>query len=154
MKSASGHRKSAHLGMPWGTACNRLRKMVLFDLLQRHGEATCYKCKQDITTVEELSIEHKQPWEGRDSELFWDLNNIAFSHRCCNTTEVLRGGKGAPRFEVPEGSAWCTRCKQVFSRERFSRNVRNWNGLQHECKICCSLRNKLRCADGAASQRE
>ena len=82
--STRGARKSAFLGIPHGTACKRLRKMVLFDLLRRHGENVCFKCAGVIEIAEELSIEHKQPWEGISIELFWSLENIAFSHLRCN----------------------------------------------------------------------
>ena len=78
--NARGARKSAFLGMPHGTACNRLRKMVLFNLLQRHGENICFKCSETIEHADDLSIEHKEPWEGVSVELFWSLENIAFSH--------------------------------------------------------------------------
>ena len=56
-----GARKSAFLGMPHGTAANRLRKMVMFHLLQKHGENICFQCGEKIATADELSIEHKQP---------------------------------------------------------------------------------------------
>jgi hypothetical protein len=92
--SKSGARKSAFLGMPHGTAGNRLRKMILFNLLQRHGENVCFKCAEPIETAEELNIEHKQPWEGISVELFWDLENIAFSHLRCNKNHRRRGTRG------------------------------------------------------------
>lgn len=39
-----------------------------------------------INTVDELSIEHKEPWENSDNpkELFFNLDNISFSHLKCN----------------------------------------------------------------------
>ncbi len=80
----SSKRKSEFLGMPHGTACSRLRKMVLFDVLCRHQENICARCGNKIEIVEELSIEHVKPWEGILTELFWDLSNIAFSHLHCN----------------------------------------------------------------------
>lgn len=80
----SNEKKSATLGMPHGTASNRLRKNILFHLLQKLNEAVCFKCQQAIVSVEDLSIEHKKPWEGISAELFWDIENIAFSHLHCN----------------------------------------------------------------------
>jgi hypothetical protein len=65
--------------MPHGTACNRLRKLVLFNVLQKHVENVCFKCSDTIGTADELNIEHKLPWEGVSVELFWSLDNIAFS---------------------------------------------------------------------------
>lgn len=76
--------KSRTLGMPHGTACNKLRKQILFHLLIKLGENKCFKCSEIIEKVADLSIEHKQPWEGISADLFWDLNNIAFSHLHCN----------------------------------------------------------------------
>lgn len=80
----SNEKKTATLGMPHGTATGRLRKNILFHLLRKYGESVCFKCSQDIERVEDLSIEHKKPWEGVSADLFWDLDNIAFSHLRCN----------------------------------------------------------------------
>lgn len=77
-------RRAVQLGMPWGTAQNQLRKQVLFKMVVKAGEAACYRCKKDIQTAEELSIEHIEPWLDVSAELFWDLENITFSHRNCN----------------------------------------------------------------------
>ena len=46
----------------------------------------CYQCGNTIDKVEELSIEHKTPWLDSDTpkELFFNLENIAFSHLSCN----------------------------------------------------------------------
>src|ERR1700677_2631076 len=56
------HEKTAQLGMPFGTACNRLRVQVMFVLTQKCGLDICYKCGEKIEQPEELSIEHKHPW--------------------------------------------------------------------------------------------
>jgi len=76
--------KSRQLGMPAGTAQGKLRKMVLFHLLKKHNENFCFQCGTKIETVEELSIEHKKPWLHESVDLFWDMDNIAFSHLSCN----------------------------------------------------------------------
>lgn len=77
-------RKAAQLGMPLGTASHRLRKMVMFNLIKRLEEDQCYRCQRKIRSPEELSIDHKQDWLNVDPDLFWDLDNIAFSHLRCN----------------------------------------------------------------------
>lgn len=76
--------KSKQLGMPFGTANGKLRKMVLFHLLKKHKENFCFQCGTEIETVDELSIEHKKPWLHESTDLFWDIDNIAFSHHHCN----------------------------------------------------------------------
>ena len=81
---SSSEKKSKFLGMPHGTATSHLRKNVLFHLLQRLDEDRCFRCGDKIDTVDELSMDHKEPWEGISIDLFWDLENIAFSHVSCN----------------------------------------------------------------------
>ena len=138
----SGARKSAFLGMSRGTAVNRLRKMVMFHLLQKHGENVCFKCSKIIESADELSIEHKQPWENISVEPFWSLDNIAFSHRRCNVPHNYRGNGEWRRKVGPEGTAWCRRCKAFLSVQQFSRNRTRWNGLQSWCNSCLKQHGK------------
>lgn len=78
--------KSEVLGMSYGTACNRLRKMILFKLVKDTGLNICHQCGKPIEHIDELSIEHKKAWLNADNpiETFFDLENIAFSHLSCN----------------------------------------------------------------------
>lgn len=80
----TNERKAQQLGMPFGTAANRLRKVLLFDMAQRLGEDNCFRCGDSIENVDEFTIEHKVPWFNHNSELFWALDNISFSHSKCN----------------------------------------------------------------------
>jgi hypothetical protein len=79
--------KTEQLGMSFSKACAILRKSILFDLIFKLGLNTCYKCHTEIKNVKDLSIEHKIPWQYSENpkELFFDLNNIAFSHLSCNS---------------------------------------------------------------------
>lgn len=86
-----GLRKSEFLGIPYGTACNRLRLSIMFSLIVRCGDNVCFRCGKEIQTEKELSIEHKQEWLNESPELFWDLNNISFSHRLCNVNRRSQG---------------------------------------------------------------
>lgn len=85
MSGNSNIRKSEFLGIPHGTAQSKLRKMILFQLLKRLNENFCFQCGAEIERVEDLSIEHKKPWLNESIDLFWDLDNIAFSHLSCNS---------------------------------------------------------------------
>ena len=85
MSNNSNEKKSKQLGMNHSTAAGRLRKKVLFMLVQRLKLDECFQCKNLIVDVEDLSIEHKKPWLDEDPRLFWDMGNIAFSHRGCNS---------------------------------------------------------------------
>ncbi|VVB52082.1 Uncharacterised protein [uncultured archaeon] len=128
---------SVQLGMPRGTAANRLRKLVLFDVLKRHDENVCYRCELEIESADKLSIEHKEPWENVDVSLFWDLSNVAFSHLSCNCAAARRPQTGKPdikRITPPQGAARCRSHKKFLPAEKFSKNASNWNGLRRDCK--------------------
>lgn len=68
------------------TASGRLLKDLLFSFATQLGYTKCYHCNKKLTR-ETFSIEHKTPW--LDSEdpigLFFNLDNISFSHHTCNT---------------------------------------------------------------------
>jgi hypothetical protein len=78
--------KSRQLGMSVGTASNRLRKMLLYMLAVKAGMATCIRCGKLIASVNDFTIDHVKPWlhEPNAIELFFDLNNVGFSHMRCN----------------------------------------------------------------------
>lgn len=127
-------RKSEQLGMPFGTACNRLRKAVLFSLLVRLKENVCFKCGKVIESADELSIEHKKVWLDVSADLFWDLSNIAFSHCACNLVERPSGAR--TRVVVPDGHSQCSRCRAVKPVGDFRARTDRWNGVSHECRAC------------------
>jgi hypothetical protein len=79
----SNKRKAETLGMAHGTANSLLRRNIIYHLLET---PVCYRCKEIIERPEDFSIDHIEPWEGRENgkELYWDLENIAFSHKWCN----------------------------------------------------------------------
>lgn len=91
-------KKADQLGMPQGTASNRLRKSIIFMLLKMQNLNFCHQCGGEIESESELSIEHKEAWLDSDDPVkrFFDLNNIAFSHLICNVGAGKRAsGKGS-----------------------------------------------------------
>ena len=84
--------KTKLLGEPFSTAQHKLRKSILFSLVQKLELDNCYRCTLKIDTVDELSIEHVESWQLSDKpvELFYDLKNIAFSHLSCNSSAAYR----------------------------------------------------------------
>ncbi len=87
--------KNEQLGIPYGTARNRLIKSIMFDMAEKLDLLVCHQCGKHIEQIDDLSIEHKTPWLHTEdpSKLFFDLNNIAFSHILCNS--------GAARRDTP-----------------------------------------------------
>lgn len=93
-------RKHLLLGMKHGTACHRLRTMILFDLVVKASRDHCFRCGKRIEDIESLSIEHKDAWQQHPNPrlAFFDLENIAFSHRKCNyagATQIYKKYKNA-----------------------------------------------------------
>lgn len=82
----NNQKKYEQLGMPLGTANAILRKNIMFLLIKELDLDWCYRCEERIESVDHLSIEHKTPWLDSESpkELFFSLDNIAFSHLKCN----------------------------------------------------------------------
>lgn len=80
--------RAALLGMPYGTAEKHLRKAMLHTLAQQCGKNVCRWCRTPIESPSDLAVVHIQDWAG-DAALFWDLNNVAFSHVSC---AAERGG--------------------------------------------------------------
>ncbi len=139
----SNKRAVETLGISHGAAASRLRKMVLFRQLKKYGDNICVRCGLEITDIDELSIEHLQPWEGRSAELFWDLNNVGFSHMACNLADRHTRPAVKLRKIGPSGTSWCVVCKLFKSAESFSAGDR-WNGLDSNCRDCKNTRNALR----------
>jgi len=85
--SNSNQDKARLLGMPFGTANNKLRKSLLFSFAWQLGLRDCYRCENPIDNIDDFSIEHKSAWSKSADPLlaFFDLSNIAFSHLRCNT---------------------------------------------------------------------
>ena len=111
--------KSRQLGMPFGTANNRLRKLIIFNLLKRHSENICFRCGKVIETIDDLSIEHKKPWMHANIALFWDMENIAFSHMHCNIS-IARHSK---RLEHGKNGYRMYGCRCELCREEQRKRV-------------------------------
>lgn len=136
--------------MKFGTAAHRLKKLIMFRLIQKTGEDNCHQCGERIASADELSIEHKSPWMDVSPDLFWDLDNIAFSHGACNYLDRRQTKQSQDRtihkqlFRMnkgPEGTAWCGAHKAYLPIDRFSKDCNRWSGLQDRCREC---RSKLR----------
>ena len=78
--------------MKLGTANGRLRKSLLFHLAKKCDMHYCYQCGGEIENLDEFSIEHKTPWLDSENpqELYFDVENIAFSHYVCNVGAARR----------------------------------------------------------------
>lgn len=80
------NRKSEQLGCNFGNASFKLRSLVIFNLIEKHGLNKCYRCGETIKSVNDLTLDHKIDWLDSENpkQLFFDVDNIAFSHANCN----------------------------------------------------------------------
>ena len=125
----SNEAKTQALNMNFGTASHRLRKSILFDLLRRFDLDHCFRCEQKIEDVDDLSIEHKEPWQGANDPkaAFFDLKNIAFSHLRCNV-----GAANRDKERCPAGHAYT------------KKNTYLYTGTGRQCRACDRKRMRRR----------
>lgn len=91
-------KKQEQLGMNPSTAQGRLVKDILWNLLIKTNQNICCKCNKEMSR-ETFSIEHIIPWlDSSDPvKLFFDLENIGFSHISCNIADIRRPTKELDR---------------------------------------------------------
>lgn len=130
MRTASTDRDDEQLGMTVGIASYLLKKQMLWRFMPDEMK-NCLRCGERLT-VEDFTLDHKVPWRGMDTDRFWDLDNIGYSHHRCNSS----AGRPTKKKVGPEGTAWCGQHQEFFPIECFHRNRRNWNGVHRECKEC------------------
>lgn len=118
------------LGMSVSTAANRLKKMMMLHLAQQLELDDCYRCGKTILEPEDCTLDHKEPWRDASAELFWDLDNIAFSHSKCNSA----AGRKPTKKVGPPGTSWCCQCKTFPSVSDFGPGKRD--GLDAICRPC------------------
>jgi hypothetical protein len=109
-------KKDVLLGMPYGTAMNRLKKAIMFSLVTELKRNICHRCGKPIATAEELSVEHIDSWQLSDDpvKVFFDLSKIAFSHLLCNAAAALR----YKIHDHPRGS------QRIYDRKHQARRLR------------------------------
>ena len=132
----SNEDKSALLGLNFSTANQRLRKLIMWSLVQEVDKDVCHRCGQKIENIDDLSIEHKEPWQSADDpkERFFDLSNIAFSHLRCNYGERNRAKTYCPQgheyteentLHMTRGERVCRECSRASSLGFYHRTDYN-----------------------------
>ncbi len=145
-------KKSFELKMSYGKACNILRKNILFNLAKKLKLNICYRCGKKIVDINKFSIDHKKSWQNTTQpiKLFFDFNNIAFSHLKCNIANTTykypsnpekffaktRKHSASLRIISPKGYNWCFSCKKHLLVSEFHKNKSNIYGFQRQCIIC------------------
>lgn len=84
-------KKKIQLGMNPSTARSRLMQDILWMLIEKNGMTHCHRCGKNMCR-KTFSVEHIEPWLDSETplELYFDLNNISFSHQSCNSAAARR----------------------------------------------------------------
>lgn len=138
--SKANKKKAEQLGMNHSTANARLRKDLIFYMMRKLGEGNCYQCGEEILSIDDMSIEHKEPW--LDSEdpvgLFFNIENIAFSHLSCNVGAARRSNTTITYGD----SQACNSCGEIKKLGEFDQHKARANGYVGECKDCRRIRDR------------
>ncbi|HRZ18554.1 MAG TPA: hypothetical protein P5136_00660 [Methanofastidiosum sp.] len=126
-------RKKKQFGIPLGTASGRLKKQILFKLVQEANKDICYHCKKRITKIEDFSIEHKINWmySKNPKKLFFDLENIAFSHLSCNVSSQRKEYKLKSTWKHGDHTGYkngcrCQECTKAH-RNYMRKYLKKWS---------------------------
>jgi hypothetical protein len=114
------NKKQEQLGMNPSTAQHRLLKDILWDLIVKTNQDTCCKCGCKMTR-ETFSIEHLVPWldSNNPTERFFDLENIAFSHKSCNYADARKTYAKCGTYARYSGhNCRCEPCREAASVHR------------------------------------
>lgn len=113
---SSKNKKKIQLGLDASTAAHRLRIDLLFRFAKQAGHK-CFRCGKPLTR-KTFSIDHKKSWlnSKNPAKLFFDLSNIAFSHRACNS----RAGH-KPNMHPTREAAKQARLKSALKWKRQNR---------------------------------
>ncbi len=124
----SKNKKQEQLGMNPSTASGRLVKDLLFDFIQKEG-IKCFRCEKKMTR-ETFSIEHKIPWLDSENpiELYFNLDNISFSHLPCNS-KAARRNKGIthPSLESYNRGCRCNDCRKLNTLQKRKMRLKHNN---------------------------
>lgn len=85
-------RYAEQLGQPADKAQAILRRRVMLALIQKAGLDCCARCGARLVDPDDIALDHVVPWRNSQNpkKLFWDLDNVRFSHKHCNIEHSLR----------------------------------------------------------------
>lgn len=119
-------KKKQQLGMNPSTARSRLIGDVLWSFLENSPQNKCFQCG-DPMTRETYSVEHKEPWLDTTDPLkmYFDPNNIAFSHQSCNSAAARR-----PHAHATPEDAEAARLRNLEKAREWKRNNRVYDSQE------------------------
>lgn len=97
----------------------------------------CYDCLH-IWNAGERRHEYDH-YLGYSAENHLEVQSVCTT--CHGSRERNRGIYGGAHKKIgPEGTSWCSGCKEFLPIDQFSKDISHWNGLDLRCKYHNSLR--------------
>jgi hypothetical protein len=120
------------LGMDFGKASYILNKDLLFSLIE---DISCYRCGLDLTR-EDFSIDHKIAWRNNIDafQLFFDLDNIAYSHKNCNSSSRTIPLQPCGTIASYNRGCRCDECKSIASKENKKRKLKPYSSEERRAR--------------------
>lgn len=115
------------------TAQGRLLRDILFDFVMKE-DITCFHCQEELTR-ETFSIEHKEPWLDSENpvDMFFDIENISYSHLSCNTRAARRPKKYATEGEKRVANNASRRVRRNAASQKERQAIRRSNYEKYKC---------------------
>lgn len=114
------------------TASGRLVKDILFSFVQKE-EYMCHHCGEPMSR-EDFSIEHIRPWlDSKDPVgLYFDLDNISFSHLKCNIGASRQPTTKHPSIRSYAYGCRCDECRELkkLDQRKTRKKKKNWGVAQ------------------------
>lgn len=113
--------RTRQLGMNPSTASARLLKDIIYQYAVVDHDVKCHRCGEEMSR-EAFSIEHKVPWLHSENphELYFDLENISFSHLSCNVRSARKPSK---KYHTDRERMDAHNLQRRVSREKISKEV-------------------------------
>lgn len=126
--SKANEKKFDQLGMAHGTATARLKKTLLWNYIVSAGDNVCHQCGKEILSEGDLSIEHKTPWLDSDDpiKLFFDLDNVAYSHLSCNIAQARKPSKVYDTAKERKAVQWARYWEKMGKDKQQERRRNNY----------------------------
>lgn len=116
------NKKKEQLKINPSTASGRLVKDLLWDFILKSGKGICCKCGKEMTRAT-FSIEHLKPWLDSDDPigLYFDINNIAYSHLTCNSGDRRRTLAPCGTRSAYKRGCRCEDCTKASAKDQRDR---------------------------------
>lgn len=118
----STKKREEKLGMNDTRARKILNKDLLFHFAKQLNRGDCYRCGKEMKR-EDFTVDHIENWLNSDDpiSLFFDIDNIAFSHLSCNRS-AQRTLISCPSLAAYKQGCRCDECR--LEKSRYSKEYR------------------------------